>query len=193
MELSAEQWRAIARTVIASRLIDEIEERELAPKGLVTYQFSAKGHEVFQVLLAELLNHEHDAATVYYRSRPFVLHAGMTYEEAFSGPLARRGSRNGGRDIGVVHNLVRRRTVTVLPASGDVGAQYSPAAGWAQAIGYYTRVLGDESWDGAIAVALGGDGSVAANGFWSALTMATTLGLPMVFAIEDNGFGISVR
>ncbi|GIV50372.1 MAG: transketolase [Candidatus Kapaibacterium sp.] len=193
MELSAEQWRAIARTVIASRLMDEIEERELAPKGLVTYQFSAKGHELFQVLLAELLTHEHDAATVYYRSRPFVLHAGMTYEEAFSGPLARRGSRNGGRDIGVVHNLVRRRAVTVLPASGDVGAQYTPAAGWAQAIGYYTRVLGDESWDGAIAVALGGDGSVATNGFWSALTMATTLGLPLVFAIEDNGFGISVR
>jgi len=193
MALTIEQWRAIASTVIASRLIDEIEERELAPKGLVTYQFSAKGHELIQALLAELLDHEHDAATVYYRSRPFVLHAGMTYQEAFSGPLAKRGSRNGGRDIGVVHNLVPRRTVTVLPASGDVGAQYTPAAGWAQAIDYYTRVIGDSRWDGAVALALGGDGSVATNGFWSALTMATTLSLPMVFAIEDNGFGISVR
>jgi len=34
---------------------------------------------------------------------------------------------------------------------------------------------------------------VATNGFWSALTMATTLSLPMLFYIEDNGLGISVR
>jgi len=34
---------------------------------------------------------------------------------------------------------------------------------------------------------------VATNGFWAALTMATTLKLPMLFYIEDNGFGISVR
>jgi 2-oxoisovalerate dehydrogenase E1 component len=42
-------------------------------------------------------------------------------------------------------------------------------------------------------VAHGGDASVAANGFWSALTVATTLRLPLLFYIEDNGFGISVR
>ena len=34
---------------------------------------------------------------------------------------------------------------------------------------------------------------MATNGFWSALTMATTLKLPMLFYIEDNGLGISVR
>jgi 2-oxoisovalerate dehydrogenase E1 component len=33
---------------------------------------------------------------------------------------------------------------------------------------------------------------VATNGFWSALTIATTLRLPMLFSIEDNGYGISV-
>jgi 2-oxoisovalerate dehydrogenase E1 component len=33
---------------------------------------------------------------------------------------------------------------------------------------------------------------VATNGFWSALTMATTLKLPMLFYVEDNGLGISV-
>ena len=41
-------------------------------------------------------------------------------------------------------------------------------------------------------MALGGDGSVAANGFWSALTMATTLRLPLLFFIEDNAYGLSV-
>jgi 2-oxoisovalerate dehydrogenase E1 component len=42
-------------------------------------------------------------------------------------------------------------------------------------------------------IVLGGEASVATNGFWSALTMATTLRLPMLFYVEDNGLGISVR
>jgi 2-oxoisovalerate dehydrogenase E1 component len=57
--------------------------------------------------------------------------------------------------------------------------------GWAQAIRY-------KGWDGAVAVAMGGDGSIASSGFWSALNIATTLNLPMVFVIEDNGWGIGV-
>jgi 2-oxoisovalerate dehydrogenase E1 component len=79
-----------------------------------------------------------------------------------------------------------------LPSSGDVGAQYTPAAGWAQAIRYRLKALKENDWSGALAVALGGDGSVAANGFWSALTIATTLNLSMLFYIEDNSYGISV-
>ncbi len=185
-------WTSIARTVIASRIIDTIEETELAPKGLVTYQFSATGHELSQAILATQLRHGHDGATVYYRSRPFVIGAGMSYEEAFAGPLARVGSRNGGRDIGVVHHLPNRRGVTVLPASGDVGAQYTPCAGWAQAIVYRSEVLKQDEWKGAVAVAHGGDGSTATNGFWSALTIATTQRLPMIFFVEDNNWGISV-
>lgn len=186
------EWLSVARTILASRRIDEIEEQELAPSGEVTYQFSAKGHELIQAVLAANLTHGKDAATVYYRSRPFVLGAGMSYEEAFAGPLARAGSRNGGRDIGVVHHLPNRNGVTVLPASGDVGAQYTPCVGWAQSIRYRTEVLGDDTWKGAVAVAMGGDGSTATNGFWAALNIATTQKLPMIFFIEDNQLGISV-
>ena len=46
--------------------------------------------------------------------------------------------------------------------------------------------------EGAIAVAMGGDASVASNGFWAALNIATTQHLPLLFWIEDNGYGISV-
>ncbi len=66
-----------------------------------------------------------------------------------------------------------------------------PAAGWAQAISYKAAVLGEVD-DGAIAVVLGGDASCATGGFWAALTIATTQSLPMLFYIEDNGYGISV-
>ncbi len=190
--MTREQWIATARLVLLSRKIDEVEETELLPKKLVTYQFSAKGHELAQAVLAQFITHPKDGATVYYRSRPFVLGMGLTAREALAGSMAKATGRSGGRDIGVVHNLPSRGRATVLPTSGDVGAQYTPAAGWAQAIEYHRTVLQDSVWDGALAVALGGDGSVATNGFWSALTIVTTLSLPYLFFIEDNRYGISV-
>ena len=80
----------------------------------------------------------------------------------------------------------------VLPVCGGVGTQYTPAVGWAQALHYSRDMLGDPRFAGSIAVAHGGDASTATNGFWAALNIATTQRLPLLFFIEDNGYGISV-
>jgi 2-oxoisovalerate dehydrogenase E1 component len=185
-------WLRVARLMLLSRAIDQIEEEKLVPQGLVTYQFSSRGHDLAQILLALKMNNPHDAATVYYRSRPFVLAQGLTPEEAIRSTMGRSGGISEGRDIGVVHNMPSRGGAHVLPTSGDVGAQYTPAVGWAQAIRYRTDVLKQPEWNGAIAASLGGDGSTATNGFWAALNIATVNKLPYLFFIEDNGFGISV-
>lgn len=186
-------WREAARLALVSRLMDELEERELTPQGHVTYQFSARGHELGQLLLAQLLTRPLDAASVYYRSRPFMLGSGLTTEEAFASDMARAGSMSEGRDVGVVFNMPRRGRALILPMAADVASQYTPAAGWAQAIRYRHDVLQEEAAAGSIAVVFGGEGSVAGNGFWSALTMATTLRLPLLFVIEDNNYAISVK
>ena len=128
----------------------------------------------------------------YYRSRPLLLTLGLSLEDAFAAPMGKSGGFSNGRDIGVVCNLPKADGPVVLPMSGDVGSQYTPAVGWAQGVTYHRDVLGDRGYDGSIAVVLGGEASVATNGFWSALTIATTLKLPMLFYIEDNGYGISV-
>ena len=186
-------WHEVARLALASRMIDEMEEQELVPQGLVNYQFSARGHELGQLLLSQLLTQSFDAASAYYRSRPFILGTGLTLEEAFASDMARTGSVSGGRDVGVVANLPRRERALILPMAGDVGSQYTPAVGWAQAITYRVGQLGEHDKEGSIAVVFGGDGAVATNGFWSALTIATTLNLPMLFVVEDNGYAISVE
>jgi 2-oxoisovalerate dehydrogenase E1 component len=197
--VAALDWRRIATQVLTSRALDDVEEATNRQRGtiprehLVLYQFSARGHELGQVILGNLLTHPHDGAGAYYRSRPFLLSVGLSTEDALASPLGRSGGFSDGRDIGVVCNLQGNPGVTVLPMAGDVGGQYTPAAGWAQATRYHRDALGDATWDGAIGVALGGDASVATSGFWAALTMATTLKLPMLFYIEDNGLGISVR
>jgi 2-oxoisovalerate dehydrogenase E1 component len=185
-------WQEIARLALTSRAMDDLEENELTPQGLVVYQFSARGHELGQLLLSQLMGHPKDGASIYYRSRPFALGCGLTVEEAFASGMTRAGGISGGRDVGVVVNMPTRGKATILPMAGDVGAQYTPGVGWAQAIRYYVDQLGRTDFDGSIVVISGGDGSVATNGFWSALTMATTLQLPVLFMIEDNGYAISV-
>jgi 2-oxoisovalerate dehydrogenase E1 component len=190
--LPAVDWSEVARLLLISRTLDDLEEQELVPGGKVRYQFSARGHELAQIVLGLSLDHPYDAATVYYRSRPFVLTQGLTIEEALANSMARLGGMSGGRDVGTVFSLPPRERATVLPMTGDVGGQYTPAAGWAQAIRYYNEVIGDERRRGAVAVVLGGDGSVVTPGFWSALNIATTQALPLLFFIEDNGFAISV-
>jgi len=185
-------WKRIAYLLLASRRLDDIEETRLLPEKKVVYQFSARGHDLAQIILGTLLDDEHDAAGAYYRSRPLLLTLGLTLEDAFAGPLRKSGGFSDGRDIGVVCNFPNDRGATVLPMSGDVGSQYTPSVGWAQAITYYRDVLDDRSYDRSMAVVLGGDASAATNGFWSALTIATTLELPILFYIEDNRYGISV-
>lgn len=185
-------WWKVAHIMLLSRKLDRLEVEQLTPQGKIKYQFSAGGHELAQALLAQALDHPHDGVTVYYRSRPLLLGCGLSAAEALAAGMAKDNSPSRGRDVGVVFNLPRRGGPTVLPASGDVGAQYTPAAGWAQAIGYRQRALGQSEWQGAIAAACGGDGSVASNGFWSALNIAATEQIPLLFFIEDNSYGISV-
>lgn len=185
-------WRNVAELMLTSRAMDEKEETELVPNKDVLYQFSARGHELGQILLGKLLTNSKDAASAYYRSRPLLLTLGLDLEDAMAAPMGKSGSYSNGRDIGVVCNMPFPDTPKVLPMAGDVGSQYTPAIGWAQAIEYRRTVLKEKEYEGAISVILGGDGSVATNGFWSALTIATTQNLPVLFYIEDNGYGISV-
>ncbi len=185
-------WTRVARLLLLSRQLEEIETHRLVPDEKTVYRFSATGHDLAQILLGTRLTHPHDAVSAYYRSRPLLLTLGLSAEDALVSTLGRQGGLNSGRDLGVVYNMPPRGSATVLPMAGDVGSQYTPVAGWAQAIEYHSKTLGESDYEAAIAVAHGGEGSVATNGFWSALATATTLRLPMLFYVEDNGFSISV-
>ncbi|MGD0189585.1 MAG: transketolase C-terminal domain-containing protein [Rhizomicrobium sp.] len=185
-------WRRVAYLTHVSRALDDLEETKLVPARRMFYQFSARGHDVAQILLGLRLTGTEDAVCGYYRSRPVLLALGVPLADALGSSLMRAGGYSDGRDIGAVFNFPNALGPSGLPMCGGVGAQFTPTAGWAQALKYRSEVLKETGCHDAIAVALGGDASVATNGFWSALTMATTLSLPMLFYIEDNGYGISV-
>src|SRR5438067_9589276 len=153
---SAGWWLSILERALLSRAMDDLEvTKEYRPnpdrpeQGRLKFQFSAKGHEIPQLIAAALLTHPHDGATVYYRSRPLMLGVGLTPFEAFASNMHKLGGVSGGRDIGVVFNHRQPGGVTVLPASGDVGAQFTPAIGWAQAIRYRVNVMAQDDYQGA--------------------------------------------
>src|SRR3984893_14192474 len=190
--LGSLDWRAVLRQIATSRALDDLEESTLLPARRVLYQFSARGHELTQVRLGNQLTCSRDGVGAYYRSRPLLLTLGLGLEDALASTMMRAGGMSDGRDIGVVFNLPRQVGPCVLPVCGGVGAQYTPAVGWAQALRYRAAQLGDQACRDSIAVAHGGEASTAANGFWAALNIVTTERLPFLFFIEDNGYGISV-
>ena len=185
-------WLRVVRTFLLSRALDELEETSLLPDKKILYQFSARGHELGQILLGTMLTAKRDAASGYYRSRPLLLTLGLSVCDALKSGMGKAGGISDGRDIGVVFNMPSDTGCTVLPMAGGVGTQYTTTAGWAHAIRYHAETLKDETYSKSIAVVLGGDGSVATNGFWAALNIATTRKLPMLFFLEDNGYGLSV-
>jgi 2-oxoisovalerate dehydrogenase E1 component len=193
VESSHLDWPRIAYLTLLSRAVDDLEEEELLQSRELIYQFSSRGHDMAQVILGSLLDHPGDAASGYYRSRALMLTLGLDLHDALAGPMMKAGGLSDGRDIGVVFNLPQKDGAPCfLPMSGGVGAQFTPASGWAEAIAYKREQAGDTGQAGAIGVALGGDGSTASSGFWAALNNATTRMLPMLFYIEDNGYAISV-
>src|SRR5579863_5995843 len=82
-------WRGVVRQAAISRALDDLEESTLLPQRKVLYQFSARGHELTQVLLGNQLTGSHDGVGAYYRSRPLLLTLGLTLEEALASSMMR--------------------------------------------------------------------------------------------------------
>src|SRR4249920_760864 len=94
-------WAEVARLVLTSRAMDELEETRLVPEKKVLYQFSARGHDLAQIILGMHLR-DGDAACGYYRSRPMLLALGVPLADALGSGMGLAGGYSDGRDIGVV-------------------------------------------------------------------------------------------
>jgi 2-oxoisovalerate dehydrogenase E1 component len=144
-------WPSVVCSLLISRTLDDLEETTLLPGRKMFYQFSARGHDLSQILLAHRLKSPLDAATGYYRSRPMLLGLGIPLDEVLAASLAREGGYSDGRDIGTVFNFANPTGPQALPMCGGVGSQYTPSAGWAQALEYRRDVLNEPSEDNPIA------------------------------------------
>jgi 2-oxoisovalerate dehydrogenase E1 component len=95
----------VAYLTHVSRALDDLEETKLVPTRRMFYQFSARGHDVAQILLGLKLTEKEDAVCGYYRSRPVLLALGLPLADALGSSLMRAGGYSDGRDIGAVFNF----------------------------------------------------------------------------------------
>lgn len=174
----AEQDRvALLRTMLAVRAGD-LREEKLLRQGRGWIHIPGQGHEPLAVIAASL--EPGDLLFPYYRDRALFQARGVTPLEMARDYLATASSSTAGRMM-PVHGSYRR--LGIYPPATPTASQCLPAVGAAWAL--------SRERPGSVALTTIGDASVRQGEFFEALLLAVEMTLPIVFVVEDNGYGIS--
>lgn len=144
------------------------------------FQVAGMGHETLGILAS--LMREDDYLFPYYRDRAMVLARGVTNYELALAYFAKRASNSGGRQM-PGHYSFRKKNIWSVPT--PTGANLLPACGAAWGM----QLAKKDS----IAVATTGDAASRQGEFFEAVAFAVERRLPVIFVVEDNGYGISTN
>lgn len=175
-ELVSEK-RKLLRELFLIRAGDLREER-LLRQGRGWIHIPGQGHEPLAALAASLL--PDDLLFLYYRDRALMQARGVTPLEMAREHLATANSSSGGRQM-PVHGSYRR--LGIYPPATPTASQCLPAVGAAWGI----KLRGESR----VVLCTIGDASTRQGEFFEAVAQAVQDQLPIVFVVEDNGFGIS--
>lgn len=158
----------------------EADRREgiLSRQGKGWFQVASMGHESLAAL--GLVMRPEDYLFPHYRDRALMLARGATVRELARNFLGKRTSSSGGRQL-PGHFSSRALRVFSLPS--PTGSNLLPACGlaWAEKLRGHNTVT----------VACVGDGGMRQGEFYEAICFARERQLPILFVVEDNGYGIS--
>ncbi len=189
-----EQLLRFYRLMVTSRRTDD-REMSLKRQNKIFFQISGAGHEAIGVAVAEHCLPAHDWFFLYYRDRAFALALGQNpLEHLLQAVGAEADPASGGRQM-PAHYSDARRNIACM--SAPTGTQFLQAVGAAEAGLRATqnpaiREIVQGFRDDEIVVVTSGDGTTSQGEFWESLNTACTLGLPVVYVVEDNGYAISV-
>ena len=171
------QSRRRLHDLLLTRASDLREER-LLRQGKGWFHIPCLGHEALGVI-AESLSSE-DLLFLYYRDRALMQARGVSPLEIARDQFATGLSSSAGR-VMPLHGSYRR--LGIFPPIGPTGAQCLPAVGAAWGF----KMAGKAN----VVLCTIGDAATRQGEFFEAITFAIQESLPIVFVIEDNGFGIS--
>lgn len=178
-----------------SKAISEIYE---ANRSVCKYVHStSRGHEAIQLATAfQLL--PTDAVSPYYRDEAMLLGLGFTPFELMLQLLAKRDDPfSGGREYYSHPNSRQSDKPLIMHQSSATGMQVIPATGLAQGIRYIETMLPSWSHKGPngeapVVICSMGDASITEGEVSEALQFAVLKKLPIIYLVQDNGWGISV-
>ena len=175
--INTEQKLTLLETMFLSRESDR-REGILSRQGKGWFQISSMGHEA---LVAASLNlGPEDYIFPHYRDKALMLGRGAKIQRLAMCYLGKRGSSSGGRQL---PGHFSDHSLHIWSMASPTGSNLLPAAGLAWGL----------QLDGKHAVVLAcvGDAGMRQGEFYEALAFAMEKNLPVVFLVEDNGFGIS--
>ena len=167
----------LLRLMLESRQGD-LREESLNRQGKGHFHVSGRGHEAFAALGLQL--QPADYLACYYRGRGLCLGRGLTTEQLALEYFAKRASASRGR---MMPSHFSSRALNILSVPTPLGTQLLPACGVAWSL-QLDRSEG-------VVVATIGDAATRQGDFYEAVSFALERRLPMLFIVEDNGYGIS--
>ena len=181
--------RAYELMCTAKRMGETYEEnREVCSKYVHS---TSRGHEAIQLAVGLQLK-PYDYASPYYRDESMLLGIGIEPYELMLQLMAKREDPfSGGRSYYGHPSLKRTGFPTIPHQSSATGMQAIPATGMAQGIAYLASQNLLKGKNKPIVLCSLGDGSVTEGEVAEAFQMAVLKRLPILYLIQDNGWGIS--
>lgn len=140
------------------------------------------GHDGIQLAIGQVFTKGEDFLFPYYRDMLTALSAGMTVEELILNGLSRATDPgSGGRHMS---NHFAKPEWHIENVSSATGTHDLHAAGVGRAMVYYKHR--------GVAITSHGESSVSEGFVYEAINGASMEKLPVIFVIQDNGYGISV-
>lgn len=152
---------------------------------------TSRGHEAIQLATAFHLK-PYDYASPYYRDESLLLGLGFTPYDLMLQLLAKGDDYfSGGRSY-YGHPSSRLKDRPLIPhQSSATGMQTIPATGMAQGVQYLWKTKQLNAPQQPVVVCSLGDGSVTEGEIAEALQFAVLKKLPIIYLVQDNGWGIS--
>src|SRR5437660_2098152 len=157
----------------------DLREQNLIRQGKGHFHVSGMGHEALAAVSIQM--EPDDYIVSYYRDRGLVLGRGMTTRQLGLEYFAKRNTGSGGRQM-PSHYSNAELHIWSVPT--PTGSQLLPACGIAWGI----QLDGKKN----LVVTTIGDAATRQGDFFEALCFAKEKKLPVLFLVEDNGYGISM-
>ena len=170
------------RLLTVGRAIDEKAPNYLKQAIGWSYHAPYAGHDGIQLAVGQHFRKNEDHIYLYYRDMLTALSSGMTSEEIILNGISKATDpSSGGRHMS---NHLAKPEWNIHSVSSATGNHTLHAVGTARAIKYY----GEKT----VAISVQGESSVSEGYVYEAITGADKEELPVIFVIQDNGYGISV-